>query len=201
MANDTLPIIKSGRPGENAWIFYSVSKQNKKNKTKKKLLSSAKVLINSSRFRLRAPPVLHRSARWIYVRGANAKRNRRGGEKKKVICSSSRAFGISPYIQTADVCVRPHQRRGDATTDHLNMRRVRSAAYHESCHWFRDHNDSQASHSVMEIWHLIETYLCGSYSDTSYTQFEPFDVLWILQMDPELISGKVSIPRCRGKGL
>ncbi len=31
-----------------------------------------------------------------------------------------------------------------------------SAAYHESCHWFRDHNNSQASHSVMEISHLIE---------------------------------------------
>lgn len=195
MVNDILPIIKSGRLGENAWIFYSVSKQIF---FLKKVLSSAKVVINSSCFCLCVLPVLHRSARWIYVRGRNAKRNRR---EKKVICSSSRAFGISPYIQTADVCVRPHQWQGDATTDHLNMRCVRSAAYHESCHWFRDHNDSQASHSVMEIWHLIETYLCGSYSDTSYTQFEPFDVLWILQMNSELISRKVSIPHWRGKGL
>lgn len=75
-----------------------------------------------------------------------------------------------------------------------------SAAYHESRHWFWDHNNSHGSHSVMEISHLIESFLCGSYTvDESYTQFEPFDVLWILQMDSELISRKVSIPLCRRK--
>ena len=60
-------------------------------------------------------------------------------------------------------------------------------------HWLRDHNTSHASHSVMEISHLIETFLCGSWIlHTIWTLWCP---LKFLQMAPELISGTVSIPR------
>lgn len=46
----------------------------------------------------------------------------------------------------------------------------------------------------MEISDLIESCLVALKADNeSYTAFEPFDVLWISQVDSELISRKVSI--------
>lgn len=59
---------------------------------------------------------------------------------------------------------------------------------------------THVSHSVMEIPDLIERCFVALNADNEfYTPFETFDVLWISQVDSELIWGKVSISQGRGK--
>lgn len=90
------------------------------------------------------------------ARGNLCGRQRGRRKKKKVICSTSRTFGISARTQTtSDVCVGGRSVTGRRTSTrgvvHAQLHIMKAAI--DSA----DHNNSQASHSVMEIPHLIET--------------------------------------------
>lgn len=126
----------------------------------------------------------------IYVGG----REREKIKKKRLSALLQEHLGdICARTQTtSDVCVGGRSVTGRRTSTrgvvHAQLHIMKAAI--DSA----DHNNSQASHSVMEIPHLIETpfFLCGSYVVTSYTQFEPFDVpfeyhRWIRSLSPGIL--------------
>lgn len=118
---------------------------------------------------------------------------------KTSYCLIQEHLGYLYITDRRDVCVSTRSVTGSNNWAPKHAVYACSAAYYESCHWFWDHTNSQASHSVMEISHLIETFLCGSNTDTSYTQFEPFDVLNIADGFGSLSLGRFPFLTAEGK--
>lgn len=153
------------------------------------------------------PPSPVASVFTVWFRSARGnlcgRQRKRENKKKRLSALLQEHLGdICAHTQTtSDVCVGGRSVTGRRTSTrgvvHAQLHIMKAAI--DSA----DHNNSQASHSVMEIPHLIETpfFLCGSYVVTSYTQFEPFDVpfeyrRWIRSLSPGILHFFFPPPLC-----